>query len=320
MNVANKALLYPSIGTAVGSDVMTNEKISELFPEWDSEKIFQKIGIKARHVCSKNENSLTLALKACEDLKNKIGDFNIDLLLYVSNSSQKKAPGDGHLFLKSQTKFSNAGCIDINLGCSGYTYALGIAGSLIESGSATKILLITTDQYSKYIKEIDKGNMSLFGDAASASLIYSDSENTSLLGNGFELHDFKFGSYPSGYEDLYIQNSERAELYMNGKEIFNFTANNVIQFIKDQNKDFSNMQVIFHQANSFMLRYMQKKLSIPNENFIMYMSKTGNTVSSSIPLALNNIFNCDKYKNNIFLCGFGIGASYSSIELTLQNK
>jgi 3-oxoacyl-[acyl-carrier-protein] synthase-3 len=310
------AVLNSQIGIGLPSNERSNKDISEKFPEWNSEKIYSKVGISNRFICEQKENSLILAKKAFKNLLIKIPDLKIDLVIYVSNSSQLQAPGDGHKFLTFFSELSNSGCLDVNLGCSGFTYAVGLANSLIETKSAENVLIITSDAYSKFISDDDKGNMTLFGDGSAACLV-------SLIPYSkisWDINDFKFGAYGSGYEDLYISNNsidgiKPNKLTMNGQNIFKFTSNVVVKFIKDQQINLNNHKVIFHQANAFMLNYMKKKLKINDENFIISFEKYGNTVSSSIPIAISN--SLDEISNKpLFLCGFGIGASFSSIVLS----
>lgn len=310
------AFLNSDFGIGLPVTRRTNNDISQNFPEWDADKIYNKIGISNRFICLDDQNSLDLAKKSFENLLEKRPDLSIDLVIYVSNSSKAQAPGDGHKFISFFPILNSCGCLDINLGCSGFTYALGVANSLIDSNCAKNILVITTDAYSKYIGENDKGNMTLFGDGSAASLV----SRNPISNFSWKISDFKFGAQGNGYEDLVIHKKfnnkdlSSAELYMNGQKIFKFTSTTVYKFIKNQNIDLNNYKIIFHQANAFMLNYMRKKLDINDENFIISFEKTGNTVSASIPLAMNNNLN-EIVNQSIFLCGFGIGASYSSIIL-----
>ena len=311
------AFLNSYIGIGLPSQIRTNKDLEKLFPEWSAEKIFEKIGIEKRVICNQEENSLSLSKLAFKNLYEGFDEeILIDLVIYVSNSSQNQAPGDGHLFMSSFKGLSNAGCIDINLGCSGYTYALGISSSLVDSNMANNVLIITTDAYSKYITEKDKSNMSLFGDAASASIV----SKLPITDRYWKLSNFKYGSNGDGYDDLKISSKESDKiLTMNGPNIFSFTANEVVNFIKDQNINLSNKKIIFHQANAFMLNYMRQKLGILKENFIVSFKNYGNTVSTSIPLAIHDNIT-ELSKEDLFLCGFGIGASYSSINLECKSS
>lgn len=71
---------------------------------------------------------------------------------------------------------------------------------------------------------------------------------------------------------------------------------------------------VFHQANKYMLEYIKRKLKIPDEKFFIYLSETGNTVSSTIPFVLQNaiINGIIKKGIKILIAGFGVGYSYSA--------
>ncbi|GIV28397.1 MAG: hypothetical protein KatS3mg027_2211 [Bacteroidia bacterium] len=66
---------------------------------------------------------------------------------------------------------------------------------------------------------------------------------------------------------------------------------------------------IFHQANSFMLEVLRKKLKIPKEKFFNDIRYTGNTVASSIPIALHQLMQEGKLHRGmkLLLAGFGLG-------------
>ena len=73
-------------------------------------------------------------------------------------------------------------------------------------------------------------------------------------------------------------------------------------------------KVIFHQANGFMLNYLRKKMRIPKVKFHNNMHETGNTVSSTIPIALKDCIE-NKFVNSgdlVLLCGFGVGYSWGA--------
>ena len=68
-------------------------------------------------------------------------------------------------------------------------------------------------------------------------------------------------------------------------------------------------QFIFHQANSFLINSLRLSLGIDKNNFYNNITNTGNTVSSTIPIALKN-YSKDIIRNErILLNGFGVGMS-----------
>jgi 3-oxoacyl-[acyl-carrier-protein] synthase-3 len=103
---------------------------------------------------------------------------------------------------------------------------------------------------------------------------------------------------------------------MDGKEIFDFTVFNVPGLVNDciNRNEISPEEVdlyIFHQANQFMLERVRRMSKIPAEKFYIYIKDSGNTVSSTIPIALNHALknNGIRKGNKVLLCGFGVGLS-----------
>ena len=79
---------------------------------------------------------------------------------------------------------------------------------------------------------------------------------------------------------------------MNGPEIFNFTVNVVPALVENvlqrTCKTFSDIDLfVFHQANKTLLDHLRQKIGIPPEKFYLALEDCGNTVSSTIPIALN---------------------------------
>ena len=71
---------------------------------------------------------------------------------------------------------------------------------------------------------------------------------------------------------------------------------------------------VFHQANSFMLDKLRRQSKIPDEKFLISMENIGNTVTSTIPIALTNAKKDGVLKNKktLMLVGFGVGLSWAA--------
>ncbi len=61
-----------------------------------------------------------------------------------------------------------------------------------------------------------------------------------------------------------------------------------------------------------MINYLRKLMEIDKEKFYVFMEEVGNTVSSTIPIALREAQREDKLHGNIVLAGFGVGLSYGA--------
>jgi 3-oxoacyl-[acyl-carrier-protein] synthase-3 len=306
---------------------LSNDEIASRFPEWDSEKIIQKIGVKNRNITQKDQFTSDIAAEAVEALcvEHGIDKATIDYLIVCTQSPDYYLPATACIVQYKAGLSTRCAAIDINQGCSGYIYGLSLAKGLIVAKIAKNVVLVTAEMYSKHIHALDKGNLSIFGDAASATLISGDGE--------YRIGEFSLGSDGSGAENLIVKNGGMKgikttenevpndnNLFMDGPAIFNFTAKAVpelIQNVLEKNKESleSMDQFIFHQANTFMLEYLRKKITIPKEKFLIDMEDYGNTVSSTIPIALKNRIDSGKAENKILLAGFGVGYSWGAVAI-----
>ncbi|MBQ9788406.1 MAG: ketoacyl-ACP synthase III [Lentisphaeria bacterium] len=306
---------------------LTNSDLESEFPDFFAKKIKSKVGIESRHIASKKETALDLAKNAIKKLfSNKPEAKEADFLIFCTQSPEYFLPSGACILQHYMGMRTDIGAFDYNLGCSGFVYGLAMAKSLIQSAMANKVLIVTSETYTKYISKSDKGNRSIFGDAATATLIECCEENS--------IDNFIFGTDGSGAENLIVKNGAMHSpkdssagdfLYMNGPEIFNFTIEKVPELCQKvlQKGNLTKDDIdyfCFHQANKYMLDYLRIKSELPEEKFYIDMSDTGNTVSSSIPLLLEkmakkNFLNTPK---KILLAGFGVGYSYAGCTIDLS--
>lgn len=320
--------------------VLSNDLIHQEFPEWDIEKISSKTGINSRHVSAEDEFSSDMAVKAAEQLflEHNIERSDIDFLLLCTQSPDYLLPTTACILQDRLGLNTTAGALDFNLGCSGFVYGLSLAKGLIAGGMAKNILLITSETYTKFIHPKDKSNRTIFGDAAAATLITAE--------DGFcSIGDFVFGTDGKGAENLIVKQGgmrfpvsnynldvcdeygnikNDKNLFMDGAEIFNFTIESVpklTQAILEKSKlNIEQVDLfVFHQANKYMLNHLRKKIGIPEEKFFIAMEHCGNTVSSTIPIAL---YEAQKQKKlvdskNLILAGFGVGYSWAACNLII---
>lgn len=326
-----------SISYYLPEEVLTNEKLVELFPEWTVDKIASKIGVTSRHIAAVNETAADMAVCAAENLfrEHKIDRSTIDFVLLCTQSPDYFLPTSACIVQDRLKLPTNCGALDFNLGCSGFVYGLSLAKGLVLGGVAKNVLLLTAETYTKHIHPDDKGNRTIFGDAATATIISTD---------GFaEIGAFSLGTDGRGGESLIVKTGGLRQkkalcdlaydesgnpissdyLFMNGKDIFDFTSDIVPVMVEDvlKKNDLTQEQVnlfVFHQANKYMINYLRKLLEIDKENFYIFLETVGNTVSSTIPIALCEAQKENKLKGNVLLAGFGVGLSYGATVLKIK--
>ncbi len=108
-------------------------------------------------------------------------------------------------------------------------------------------------------------------------------------------------------------------LYMNGPEIFNFTLRTVPQVMDElMKKTGLSLEevdyIIPHQANKFMLERLQRRMRVAAGKFHIDLEQTGNTVSSTIPIALEGARKQGRLSagQRVALVGFGVGYSWAA--------
>ena len=318
------------------AQVLTNEQIAAEFPEWSAEKVANKVGITERHIAAPDETATDMAYQAAERLfAQGVDRASIDFVLLCTQSGDYFLPSSACILQDRLGLSKNCGALDFNLGCSGYEYGLAIAKGLIIAGISKNILLLTSETYTKYIHPQDKGNRTIFGDGASATLVSTE---------GFaEIGEVVLGTDGSGAENLIVRslgarhkeqlhdlriNEEEGlvsgdHLYMHGGNVFNFTADVVPPMVEKLLKKSGLTQEeidlwVFHQANKYMINYLRKLLDIDKERFYIYMEHVGNTVSSTIPIALVEARKEDKLHGNVLLAGFGVGLSWGGVMLNCE--
>lgn len=331
MHAAVEAIEY-----ALPARTETIEQLSESHPHWQPQKLAKRTGIHSRHIAAEDETASDLAMQAAQKLFNRgaWAPADFDFLLYCTQTPDHLAPTTACLMQERLQLPRSTGALDINLGCSGFVYALGLAKGLIETGQAQRILLITADTYSKFINPDDKSVRALFGDAAAATVVSAAAEKSAI-------GPFVYGTDGRGGKDLIVpmggmrqpfgdtppqvltdrfgNRRSARNIYMNGKAIVDFSLREVPIAVNTlcerANINLDDIDAIIpHQASAKVLQGIRQRLGLPPERFISCMEDIGNTVSCSIPIALAIARGRDMLAPSayVMLVGFGVGLSWGA--------
>lgn len=330
MGIYIKAIEY-----VLPDKIVSNDELQQLHPLWDLKKIGEKSGVLKRHIAGENETAFDLAYMAVDKLfiSKVISKEEIDGIIFCTQSPDYIMPSNAFLIHKQFAFKSNVWAFDYNLACSGYIYGLAICRGMIETGLAKNILLITADTYSKYINPRDRSTTVLFGDGAAVSVI-SQSQQMNMV-------DVELASSGSEFESFYIpaggcripksektketivdysgNQSTLEDIQMNGFAVWKFISVTVPKQIKDLlKKNKLNIEDIdffgFHQASKLTLDSLFRALKIDKSKEYVNLENIGNTVSSSIPIALKQAEEQGKLKRGdlMLLSGFGVGLSWGT--------
>ena len=279
-----------------------------------------------------------MAVKAAQKLfdRNKCGPEDIDFVLLCTQTPDYFLPTSACLIQDRLRIPKTCGAFDLSLGCSGFIYGLAVSRALIENGLAANVLLLTAETYSKIIHPTDRAVRTIFGDAATATLVRRVEADDSC---GAPIGPFVFGTDGSG-ADLVIgpaggfrlpRSAQTAvehtddkgyarskdNLHMNGLAIIAFSMTAVPALVEklllESGIDRDGVNAfVFHQANKMMLEELRKQCDIPPERFVVDLEDKGNTVSSTIPIALVDARRTGmiKPRATVMLVAFGVGLSW----------
>lgn len=321
--------------------LVTNNELARENPDWDVPAFYSKIGIAERHWAAREETASDLAFEACQKLlaRQLVAPEKIDYLMYCTQCPDYYLPSAACVLQDRLGLAQDTAALDFNLGCSGYVYGIGLAKALIVSGQARHVLLATADTYSKLVHPRDRTVCMLFGDAGTATLIGPTSEGPGEIwdpvlrtdGSGFGKLIVPAGGLrlPRSAETAREETDEsgctrsRNNLFMDGAGIFAFAITAVPRLIRDtlakvglavDDVDW----FVYHQANKFMLEELFTRSKIPPDKAVMSFEKVGNTVSSSIPIAIKNYQDAGNIQpgHRLMLVGFGVGLSWGAGMLT----
>ena len=318
MKIRIGGISYHLPETTEGADSLERDN-----PDWNMPKILEKTGIAVRHISAPQETALDLAAAAGRKLLQ--GDprrEEIDLVILVTQSPDYVLPTSACILQDRLGLPKNCMAFDVNLGCSGFVNALGIAGGLIEASIAHRGLILCADTYTKYIRKNDRTCRPIFSDGAAAILV--EPSDTNCIG------PFEFGTDGSGYDRLIVQHSgarksvlpagaDPGVLEMHGSDIFLFTMRVVPpcidKLLARAGLQLENIDLfVFHQASKLVIENLIRTMALDKDRVYINYENIGNTVSASIPIALKDAAASARLKHGdmVMLVGFGVGLSWGA--------
>lgn len=315
---------------------LTNEKLAELFPEWSAGEIFEKTGIRERGISPLTELSSDKAVKAAEKLfaEYPIDKSEIDFLLFCTQTPDHITPSTSCIIQDRLGLRKSIGALDVNQGCTGFVYCLSLAKGLIETGMAKNVLLLVSESITRMVHPADKSARLLFGDAGSATIISARAEEGigsfvfGTNGSGKDMMIIKAGAFRQPYlkngsypeqKDEYGNVCSDEHFRMDGAGVLTFSIEVAEKMVKELLATTTQAAneidyYIFHQANGFVLKVIQRKLKIPDNKFCINLADTGNTGPCTIPIALRDCLDDGRIKkgDRVMLVAFGVGLSWTA--------
>ncbi|MBI3533179.1 MAG: ketoacyl-ACP synthase III [Burkholderiales bacterium] len=292
--------------------------------ETSDDWIVERTGIRARHFAAPDECSSDLAAAAARHALQAAGlqAQDIDLIIVATSTPDMVFPSTACIL---QNKLGAHGCpaFDVQAVCSGFIYALTVADAMIQTGAASKALVIGAEVFSRILDFKDRTTCVLFGDGAGA-VVLEASDKPGILASDLHADGKHVGilcvpGHVSGGNVL-----GDPVLKMDGQAVFKLavgvleeTARATLAKAGKQDADID--WLIPHQANIRIMQSTAKKLKLPMDKVIVTVDQHGNTSAASIPLALDAAVRGGQVKPDqlVMLEGVGGGFTWGSVLLTM---
>ncbi|MEE8370326.1 MAG: beta-ketoacyl-ACP synthase III [Dehalococcoidia bacterium] len=312
-------------GMSVPSRIITNEDIVKMGLDTSDEWIQARTGIKERHVVAQGEATSDLAVKAAQQALDtaNVRAPDVDLIIVATSTPDHLLPSTAAL-VQDRLGAGNAGALDINAACSGFTYGIALGSAQIESGRAKQVLIVGADTLSSYLNWEDRATCILFGDGAGALLLQASQEpgvlstNLGSDGSGGGLLIIPAGGSRLPPNGAATSNGDHY-LKMNGRQVFRF-ATQIMEKAATKAIQTSGLKIddidlfIPHQANMRIIETVTKRLGLNMDKVFVNLDSYGNTSAASIPIALCEAIEQGRVSpgDHIMLTSFGAGLSWAS--------
>lgn len=313
------------VGMAVPEKVLTNEDLERMV-ETNDEWIMSRTGIRERRLASPEETSATLGTLAARRalMDAGIAGAEIDLVICATATGDYPWPATACLIQK-EIGAKRAAAFDLSAACSGFTYGLAVASSMIQAGSMRRVLVIGVDTLTKQVDWNDRGTCILFGDGAGAAVLGPCAPDEGVLasmlgadGNGFQQIWLESGANKVPVT-IQMMEEGRNFIRMRGAEVYKFAVKIMgeacIEALCRANLTPDDVNLFIpHQANIRIINAAAERMKLPPEKIFLNVHKYGNTSAGSIPIALAEAVQEGRVKRGdvLVFVGFGAGLTWGA--------
>jgi 3-oxoacyl-[acyl-carrier-protein] synthase III len=252
----------------------------------------------------------------------KLDPSQIDAIVSVSAVPQQSIPTTSALIHK-QLGLKGTVAFDMNSTCLGFLTGLFCMGHLIAQRVYRHVLLIASDIASVGLNPQDPKTASLFGDGAAACVL-GFSETGGIISSHFETRSEHSDDCQceGGGTLLALKDQvprERHYFRMNGPKLFKAALPPLLKMTRRMIRE-SDREVnllIPHQASPLALDMLQKKLGVPDSQFVHIVRDYGNMIAASIPFALHRAIEEGRLQrgNRALLFGTAAGLTIGGVLL-----
>jgi 3-oxoacyl-[acyl-carrier-protein] synthase-3 len=295
---------------------VTNDELSQVM-ETSDEWIRTRVGIAERRWAAEDETLVEMAVAAGGKALAASGldPDQVDLMILASASLRVPIPGIGPQ-VAHRLGIPRPGAFDLNAGCAGFCYSLGLASDAIRAGDARNALVVGVERLTDVTDMTDRSTAVIFADGAGAAVIGgSDEPGIGPVAWGSDGDQFSAIEIAAG----------KSTMSMAGQAVYRWATTKLTETLEEAMANAgvgpADIDVFApHQANLRIIESMAKKLGFGEDVVIARdIIHTGNTSAASIPLALTALLESGEAKSGdlALVLGYGAGLTVAGQVLVL---
>lgn len=307
--------------------IVTNDDIAQLV-ETNDEWIRSRTGIVTRHVAAGDVTvagmATAAAVHALEDAAVPASD--VDLVIVATATNGDRSPNTaGRVAYALRTGFQpgestpeeevpldlrdvvGPAAMDLNVACSGFAHALGLADQAIRTGAARTAVVVGSEKLTDYTDWTDRSTCILTADGAGAVVLQaSDTPRVSQA---------VWGTEPELTPAVRIE-VPLVKFQQDGRSVFKWAitraADRARSVVERSGLGMEDIEVLVaHQANLRIIEPLAKALGMDDRIVVTDITESGNTSAASIPLGLSKWWHAGKIPADAPALLFGFGGGFA---------
>ena len=291
-------------------------------------KLRHRAGIESITYADRGENELALGARAAEEAlgKSSCSPQQLDWIIATSETHHGYPSLSAQLHSRLLVR-ETCGALDVGGACLGLLNALAVAQSLIASGRAQNVAVVTADVHSRVLTpgRIAGEFGGLFGDGASAFILRRAAGNEN---EGYLLRDSLFGCAGQYAAAIQVRDGKDGalEVEFDGDALSRAAITRMEKVLTDVElrSGIPRSSVggfATHQPNPRLVALLAKQLGVPPEKFPPIAKTCGNLGSSTCGAALHAVLQADAkhprgQRQPVFLASLGPGLLFGGGWLT----
>jgi 3-oxoacyl-[acyl-carrier-protein] synthase-3 len=295
---------------------VTNDELAQVM-DTNDEWIQSRVGIAERRWASEDETLVEMAVAAGGKAiaASGLAPDELDLVIVASASLRAPIPGIGPQ-VAHRLGVPRPGSFDLNAGCAGFCYALGVANDSIRAGSSRNALVVGVERLTDVTNLEDRTTAVIFADGAGAAVIGASDEPG--------IGPVVWGSDGDQFNAIEIA-AGSSTMTMAGQAVYRWATTKLTETLEQAMEEAGvgpkDIDVFApHQANLRIVESMTKRLGFPESTVIARdIVQSGNTSAASVPLALTALMESGEAKSGdlALVLGYGAGLTFAGQVLVL---